>query len=95
MRSYELTVIINPDVSDEDVPQVMEKLAGFIAKDGGTVMETNHWGRRRLAYPIEHHDAGNYVVMQVGFEPDSTDNLSVSLNHSEEFLRHLLIRLDD
>ncbi len=94
MRSYELTVIIDPTIAEEDVPETMEKLTGLIAKNGGEISETNHWGRRKLSYPIEHHGEGNYVMMKVGMEPEKTSGLEASLNITEEYLRHLLLRVD-
>ncbi len=95
MRRYELTVIIDPEVAEEDVPKVLEKLNEFVTQRGGNVLELNQWGRRRLAYPINHRGEGNYVVMQFELEPDKTRELENSLYLSEEFLRHLLVRIDN
>ena len=95
MRNYELTVIIDPGVAEEDVPQAMEKLTTKITNSGGNITDVNHWGRRKLAYPIEHHGEGNYVVMKLDFEPDKTVELEAGLNLADEYIRHLLVRLDD
>ena len=95
MRSYELTVIINPEIAEEDVPQAVEKLTAIIAKSGGSVNEVNRWGRRKLAYPIERRGEGNYVMMKLEIEPDKVSEFEGSLNFAEEYLRHLLVRLGD
>jgi len=95
LRNYELTVIIDPDIAEEDVPQTMEKLTALVAKSGGGVNEINHWGRRKLAYPIGHRGEGNYVMMKVEFEPAKIAKFESSLNLAEEYLRHLLVRLGD
>ena len=95
MRNYELTVIIDPEIAEEDVPQAMDKLNALIAKNGGDITETNHWGRRKLSYPIGRHGEGNYVMMKVDFEPERTSELETSLNIAEEYLRHLLLRVDE
>lgn len=95
MRTYELTVILDPDIAEEDVPQAMDKLTAIIAKNGGDIAETNHWGRRKLSYPIGRHGEGNYVMMKVGLEPEKTTELEAGLNLAEEYLRHLLLRADD
>ena len=95
MRNYELTVIINPDIAEEDVPQTMEKLSALIAKNGGEITDTDQWGRRKLSYPIGHHAEGNYVMMKLGLEPDKTTELENDLNLAEDYLRHLLLKADN
>ena len=95
MRNYELTVIVDPDIAEEDVPQAIEKLTALIVKNDGNILETDHWGRRKLAYPIERHGEGNYVMMKLDLEPDKAKELEASLNLSEDYLRHLLIRIGD
>ncbi|MFO8011641.1 MAG: 30S ribosomal protein S6 [Dehalococcoidia bacterium] len=94
MSNYELAVILNPDIDEEDVPQAMEKLSALVTKSGGEITETEHWGRRKLSYPIGHHAEGNYVVMRLGMEPGKTAELENGLNLGEDYLRHLLLRLD-
>ncbi|MBM3133261.1 MAG: 30S ribosomal protein S6 [Chloroflexi bacterium] len=95
MRSYELTVILNPTIAEENVPQAIEKLNALVAKNGGNIIETQQWGRRRLSYPIEHHAEGNYVMMKLGLEPSKARELEASLNLVEEYLRYLLLKVGD
>jgi small subunit ribosomal protein S6 len=95
LRDYELTVIISPDVADEEIPATIEKVGRFITDRGGSITEVNQWGRRKLAYPIRNHREGNYVLTQFKMEPRSTADLEASLGLSEEVLRHLLVRLSD
>jgi small subunit ribosomal protein S6 len=95
LRNYELTVILNPDIAEEDVPQTMEKLSDLIAKNGGEITDTEQWGRRKLSYPIKHHAEGNYVIMKLGLEPEKTTQLENDLNIVEDYLRHLLLRTDN
>ena len=95
MRDYELVVILNPEVAEEDVPSAIEKVSQFITQKGGAVADVNHWGRRRLAYPIEHFMEGNYVITQFKLEPNLTSELEAELRLSDQILRHLLIRAGD
>ena len=59
---------------------------------GGEVVDVNHWGRRRLAYPIKRHFEGNYVVSQIRLDPGSVSDLEGGLRISEEILRHLVVQ---
>ncbi|MDD5094017.1 MAG: 30S ribosomal protein S6 [Dehalococcoidia bacterium] len=95
MNRYELTVIIDPNIAEENVPQAMEKLTELVNKNGGVISQTDHWGRRKLAYPIQHHSEGNYVLLKMDLDPSKAAELEANLNISETFLRHLLIRLED
>ena len=94
MNSYELTVIMDPDIAEEEVPQAIEKINELIAKSGGEVSETNHWGRRRLAYPIGRHGEGNYILLNLTMDPAKVVELEANLNMNETFLRHLIVKLD-
>ncbi len=95
MNNYELTVIISPDIAEENLPQTIDSLTQLINKSKGQVTQTDQWGRRKLAYPIRHHGEGNYVILKVELDPSKAAELEGNLNISEAFLRHLLIRLDN
>ena len=96
MRRYEMVVIITPDVAEDDVEDAVERLVKRpIENEGGTIDEVDLWGRRKLAYPIEKHQEGTYVLTRLQIDPDHTTEVERSLQISEEVLRHLLIRLDE
>ena len=96
MRRYELVVIISPQVADDDVPQTIDQLVRRpVEGSGGEVQDVNHWGRRRLAFPIQQHLEGNYVLTQLRMEPHQTRELERGLQISEEVIRHLLVRVDE
>ena len=95
MREYELVVIMRPDVADDDVPDLVERLIRrTVEARGGEVQDVNHWGRRKLAYPIKKQLEGTYVVSQLRLDPQRTRELEQGLLLSEEVLRHLLVRVD-
>ena len=96
MRRYEMVVIITPDVADDDMQDAVERLIRRpIEGEGGTIDEVDTWGRRKLAYPIQKHVEGNYVLTQLQMDPGNTTGLERGLQISEEVLRYLLIRLDE
>ena len=95
VSSYELVFIISPEVADEEVPNTISNVNESISRIGGTVTETNQWGRRKFAYPIRRFTEGNYVLAHFEMEPLLTKELETNLQRSEEIMRHLLIRLKD
>ena len=94
-RDYELVVILNPEIGDDAVPNSIQKVEQGITSRGGEVTDSNHWGRRRLAYPIKRHMEGNYVVTQVKLDPALVPELESTLRISEDVIRHLIIRADE
>ena len=92
LRDYELMVILSPDVGDDVINESLERLNQGITSRGGEVVDVNHWGRRRLAYPINRHLEGNYVVSQIKLDPAEVPGLEGSLRISEEVIRHMIVK---
>jgi small subunit ribosomal protein S6 len=95
LRDYELVVILNPEIGDDVIAENLERLNQGVTGRGGEVVEVNHWGRRRLAYPISRHFEGNYVVSQIKLDPGQVPDLESNLRISEEVIRHLIVRADE
>jgi len=95
LRDYELIVIISPEVGEEDIPGTVDKVSDFITSRGGSITEVNHWGRRKLAYPIDRFREGHYVLSRFKAKPEMAAELEANLKISENILRHLLVRLGD
>lgn len=91
MKDYELTVILDPEIADENVPATLERIHTTITARGGEVVETDSWGRKRLAYPIRRRLEGNYFLSKVRMDPASERELERALNISEDVLRHMVI----
>lgn len=93
-RDYELGFILTPEVNEEQTRAIQERIEQIVTTHGGQVTRVNQWGRRRLAYPIEHHRDGFYVFVDMILTPESVSELDRSLKVSEEVLRHLIKRRD-
>lgn len=92
LRDYELMVILSPEVGDDVINESLERLSQGVTSRGGEVVDVNHWGRRRLAYPINRHLEGNYVVSQIKLDPNEVPALEGSLRISEEVIRHMIVK---
>ena len=93
-RDYELGFILNPEVSEEQSRAILERIEQIVNNHDGQVVKVNQWGRRRLAYPIQHHRDGNYVFIDMILTPETVLELDRTLKVSEEVLRHLITRRD-
>jgi small subunit ribosomal protein S6 len=93
VAAYELIYIISPEVSEEELPQVIEKMSQSVSKAGGNVVELTKWGRKRMAYPIRRFAEGNYVFNRIELEPVKVKEIEANLRLSDEVLRHLMIKV--
>ena len=95
MREYELVLVIDPELEDEQVSAAIDRVTQFVTTRGGELVDVSPWGKRRLSYPIKSRSEGNYVVSHFRMEPSQTAELEASLRLSEEVLRHLLVKTED
>lgn len=95
MREYELMYIVRPTVPEEQLTASTERVDGMVTSLGGEVVDKQPWGKRRLAYPIEKHEDGYYVVARVNMEPGQTHELEEQLRITDEVIRHLLTHAPD
>jgi len=91
---YELTYIINPLLSEEQIKDLVQRVNKFIEANGGQVVEVEEWGMRRLAYPIEKKRNGYYVNMYFRAPSQLIPKLERAILLEENIMRHLVLRYD-
>jgi len=91
MRKYELMYIIRPDVDQETVQAVTEKFQAIIA-NGGEIVKHEVLGKKRLAYEINKHRDGTYVLVQFTASSEIVNELERVLKISDEVIRHMIVR---
>ena len=95
IRPYEVTFIVRSDMDEAAFTAVVDKVKGWITTAGGSITQTNVWGRRRLAYPINKLTEGQYVLLLADIPAQALAGLERDLRLSEEILRFLLVRVGD
>ena len=94
MNKYEVMLIIDPVLEDDKKEAVIETVKGIIAA-AGEVADTDIWGLRKLAYPIQKKSEGYYVVMQFTASPELPKELDRRLRISDNVMRHIIINKDE
>ncbi|MCQ2509652.1 MAG: 30S ribosomal protein S6 [Lachnospiraceae bacterium] len=94
MNKYELAFVVSAKLEDEERTAVVEKAKAYIARFGGNVTEVEEWGKKRLAYEIQHQREGFYYFIQ--FEADATcpAELERRVRIMDNVLRYLVVRKD-
>ncbi len=96
MREYELTVIYDLAVAEAGGPDAaVQQVTSLVEARGGKLLKADHWGRRRMAYPINHEIDGDYVVSRIELEPAAVAPLEAALGINERVYRHLVVRADE
>ena len=91
MREYETTFIIQPELSDEGVQAICERLEGVLEKAGATKLFYDDMGRRRLAYPIKKFQKGQYLTLFFLDEGKAGEELERALRLDDSVLRFLTV----
>jgi small subunit ribosomal protein S6 len=95
MRRYELMLLFRPDLEDDKLQSAVEKVTRAIVNAGGALTKVSPWGKRRLAYEIQHFREASYFLLHFDIAPARIRELERGLLISEEILRHLVTVLED
>lgn len=93
-RDYELGFILNPEVSEDAIRTLVGRIEQIVANYGGQIFKINHWGRRRLAYPIDHHRDGYYIFIDMVLTPETVAEIERTLRVTETVFRYMMKRRD-
>jgi small subunit ribosomal protein S6 len=94
MRSYELVVVVHPDLDENAFKGMIDKIQSWIRDAGGAIDKVDTWGKRRLAYPIRKQREGQYVLFQTQMTPAFTTELERNLRLTEPVMRFLITAID-
>ncbi len=93
MDTYEAMLIVIPELDEEQVENTISRFQTIIERTGGRVGDVNHWGRRKLAYEIDHRTDGFYVVMEFTAGERTLVELKRILRVSDDVLRNMIVKL--
>lgn len=89
---YETMYILRPDIGEEAVDEEIAKYQGILQEEGATILETQHRGKRRLAYEIQRHREGIYIQMNYQGPGAIVAPLERAMRLSERVIRYLTIK---
>ena len=93
MRHYEVVFLVHPDQS-EQVPAMIERYKTLIEGDNGKIHRLEDWGRRQLAYPIQHLAKAHYVLLNIECNAAVLAELQTGFRFNDAVLRHLIVTRD-
>ena len=92
MNKYELAVVLSAKLEDEERAAAIEKVTGYITRFGGTVVDIDEWGKKRLAYEIQKMKEAYYYFIH--FESDATTpgEIEQRIRIMDNVIRYLCVR---
>ena len=92
MTDYEILLMLDPELPDERQTEIVTRAREAIERDGGSWDKHEPWGRRRLAYEIDHKGEGSYHLLTFAAEPATLEEISRVLKITDGVMRHLAVR---
>ena len=92
MNKYELAVVLNVKLEDEERAAAIEKITNYITRFGGTVTNIDEWGKKRLAYEIQKMKEGFYYFIQFDCDSTTPNELESRIRIMEPVIRYLCVR---
>ena len=92
MNKYELVLVVNAKIEDDARAAVVDKAKAYVERFGGTVTEVEDWGKKKLAYEIQHMKEGFYYFIQFEAAAECPAEVERRVRIMENVLRYLVVR---
>jgi len=94
MNNYETVFILNPVLSDDQAKDTVEKFVKVLTKANAEIINTENWGLKKMAYPINKKSTGFYTLIEFAAEPTVITTLETEYRRDESIMRFLTTVLD-
>lgn len=94
MNNYETVFILNPVLSEDQMKDTVDKFVKVLKKADANVVNVEHWGLKKLAYPIQHKSTGFYALIEFAAAPNLINTLETEYRRDESVMRFLTTVLD-
>ena len=92
MIAYEILLMFDPELGEERQAEIVARTRELIESAGGTWHNQELWGRRKLAYEIDHKGEGIYHLLTFDCAPETLEEISRVLKITDSVMRHLAVR---
>ena len=96
MNYYEMLYIVNPNFERKKIDDAMKEIESRLDKTKSKIVNHVIWGKKKLAYPIQDHKYGTYIMVHYnGGDKNALDEFNSWLKLSDLVIRHMIVRLDN
>jgi small subunit ribosomal protein S6 len=94
MNQYETVFILTPVLSEAQMKEAVKDYEKYLKKSGAKIVNSENWGMRKLAYPIQKKSSGFYHLFEYQAEPSLIAELELMQKRDEKVMRFLTVKLD-
>ena len=94
MNNYENVLILNPVLSEKQIEEAVQKYEKFLTSKGGSIINKENWGLKKLAYPIQNKKSAFYHLFQYTASGDPIKEIELFFLRDERVMRYLTVKLD-
>ncbi len=94
VRQYETVFIMTPVLSDEQMKETVSKFQDYLKNKGAEIVYEDHWGLRKMAYPIQKKSTGFYHLIEFKADTQLVKDLELEMKRDEKVIRFLTVALD-
>lgn len=92
VNPYEVLLMLDPELPDERQSEIVARAQEIVTKEGGAWHGAEPWGRRKLAYEIDHKSEASYHLFTFDCDPAALEELSRVLRITDGAMRHMAVR---
>ena len=90
--AYEILLMLDPELPEERQAEIVARTREVVERGGGTWQNQDIWGRRKLAYEIDHKEEGTYHLLTFDCAPETLEEISRVLKITDGVMRHMPVR---
>ena len=90
MNKYEAVIILNPNLSTK-VDDFLKDFEKLLKDNSFSIVKTEDIGRRQLAYSINNHNKGHYIIFNLEGDPSKLLEIETKIKYNESIIRHLFL----
>lgn len=94
MRRYETIFIASPTLTDEQADELVRNFEGIIVEQGGELLKTDKWGRKKLAYEVQKFSEGYFTLYEFNAGEKLVAELERRFRNNDSVIKFLSIRMD-
>lgn len=95
LRTYEALYIVRSDLQDDEVQTVAKEVEALVTSNGGAIVRSEIWGKRRLAYEVQKCTEGYYVLLRFTAAPAFVARLENHFRLTDAIIRYLVVHFDE
>ncbi len=94
MKLYEILFIVHPNYEENRMTKIVNNVKEKITKNGGSIIDVEEMGKKKLAYQINNQRYGSYILVHFELEPQFISEFKKWLKIQSQILANLIVKLD-